>query len=290
MDLKNKYPFYFILPALIIFLIFSITPTITGIYYSFTDWNIYAASLKFIGLDNYKEMFSDPKVITAFKNTLIFAFVVTILQNTLGLGLALMVNEVIYLKGLLRTIFFLPFIISPLIIGHLFTAIYHPSNGVLNKTLSFIGLDFMTLDWLNDPSIALISVIGTDIWRVIGFAMIIYLAGLQFVPNELSEAAAIDGASYWIRFKHIVFPLLAPSFTINILLSLISSLKVFDMILVLTGGGPGYKTEVFNTYIMRIFSSGELGYATAVNLVLFIIITGIGVPVLYFLRKREVEM
>ncbi|WP_100405527.1 carbohydrate ABC transporter permease [Bacillus solitudinis] len=290
MHITSKYPYYFLAPALIVFLIFSIFPTLTGFYYSFTDWNIYAHDIRFTGLENYKQMLEDKRVITAFKNTIIFAVAVTILQNVFGLILALMLNEALYARNLLRTIFFMPYVIAPIIIGHIFSALYHPDNGMINEILRAVGLGSFAMDWLNNPNIALFSIIATDVWRVTGFAMIIYLAGLQFIPKDLLESANIDGANYWERFKNIIFPLLAPSFTINILLSLISSMKVFEIVIVLTEGGPGYRTEVFNTYIMRMFSSGELGYSTAVNLVLFVLITGIGIPVLHFLRKREVEM
>lgn len=160
----------------------------------------------------------------------------------------------------------------------------------MNRTLETLGLGVLAKDWLNDPQIALYSIIFTDIWRSAGFAMVIYLAGLQFIPRDLTESASIDGAGYWHRFRHIVFPLLAPAFTVNVLLAMIGSMKVFEIVMVLTEGGPGYATEVFYTYIRSMFSAGELGYATAVNIILFLIVTGIGIPVLQMLRKREVEV
>ncbi|RIE00376.1 sugar ABC transporter permease [Cohnella faecalis] len=153
-----------------------------------------------------------------------------------------------------------------------------------------VGLDFMMQDWLNDPKYALFTIIMTDIWRVAGFSMVVYLAGLQFIPKDLIESSNIDGANYWSRFKHIVFPLLAPAFTVNVLLAMIGSMKVFEIVMVLTEGGPGYTTEVFYTLIRTTFSSGEMGYATAVNMLLFFFVTLVGVPVLLKMKKREVEM
>lgn len=287
---NHKYPLYFSFPALAIFLVFFISPTLIGFYYSFTDWNINADVIKFIGFDNYTQLLQEPRLTIAFKNTLIFAATVTIFQNVLGLALALILNEALKMRNLLRTVFFLPFVIAPIVIGYIFRAMYHPEHGIVNRLLSGIGLDFLAQDWLNDPKYALFSIIVTDLWRVAGFSMVIYLAGLQFIPKDLTESSSIDGANYWRRFRHITFPLLAPALTVNVLLSMIGSMKVFEMVMVLTEGGPGYTTEVFYTYIRSMFSSGEFGYATAVNIVLFIMVTVIGVPVLMAMKKREVEM
>jgi raffinose/stachyose/melibiose transport system permease protein len=287
---KHKYPLYFSFPALAVFLLFFITPTVIGFYYSFTDWNINADKISFNGLENYRELFQEPRLKTALFNTLIFAAIVTLMQNLLGLGLALILNEALKMRNLLRMIFFLPYVIAPIVIGYIFRAIYHPEHGIVNQLLDRIGLDFLMVDWLNDPKYALFSIIVTDLWRVAGFSMVVYLAGLQFIPKDLIESSSMDGAHYWQRFRSIVFPLLAPALTVNVLLSMIGSMKVFEMVMVLTEGGPGYTTEVFYTYIRSMFSTGEFGYATAVNLILFILVTIVGVPVLMGMKKREVEM
>lgn len=287
---KMKYPLYFSFPALAVFLLFFITPTIIGFYYSFTDWNINAEQIRFNGLDNYIELFKEPRLKTALINTLIFAAVVTLMQNFLGLGLALILNEALKLRNLLRMIFFLPYVIAPIVIGYIFRAIYHPEHGIVNTALDKVGLHFMVQDWLNDPKYALFSIIVTDLWRVAGFSMVVYLAGLQFIPKDLIESSSMDGAQYWQRFRSIIFPLLAPALTVNVLLSMIGSMKVFEIVMVLTEGGPGYTTEVFYTYIRGMFSTGLFGYATAVNVVLFALVTIVGVPVLMAMKKREVEM
>ncbi|MEI7025918.1 carbohydrate ABC transporter permease [Paenibacillus sp. y28] len=287
---KQRYPLYFSFPALAVFLLFFITPTLIGFYYSFTDWNINAPDIRFVGFANYVELFQEPRLTTALSNTLIFAAAVTVLQNVCGLALALVLNEALKLRNLLRMVFFLPYVIAPIVIGYIFRAIYHPEHGIVNELLRAVGLGSLAQDWLNDPAYALFSIIATDIWRVAGFAMVVYLAGLQFIPKDLTESASIDGATYWNRFRHIVFPLLAPAFTVNVLLSMIGSMKVFEMVMVLTEGGPGYTTEVFFTYIRSMFSSGEFGYATAVNVVLFVLVTLVGVPVLMGMKRREVEM
>ncbi|WP_159881711.1 carbohydrate ABC transporter permease [Paenibacillus puerhi] len=287
---NHKYPLYFSFPALAVFLLFFITPTLIGFYYSFTDWNINAKDIRFIGFDNYTALFQEPRLRTALQNTLVFAAAVTVLQNVTGLGLALVMNEALRLRNVLRMIFFMPYVIAPIVIGYIFRAIYHPEHGIVNVALHAAGLGGLAGDWLNDPRLALFSIIVTDIWRVAGFSMVVYLAGLQFISKDLIESSSMDGANYWSRFRHIVFPLLAPAFTVNVLLSLIGSMKVFEMVMVLTEGGPGYTTEVFYTYIRSMFSSGEFGYATAVNVVLFVLVTAVGVPVLMKMKKREVEL
>jgi len=287
---RQSYPYWFLLPAFAIFALMFLVPTGTGIYYSFTDWNINTEKINFVGLQNYRELFTDKKLVAALSHTLVYAFSVTLLRNAIGLGLALLLNTKVKFRGLFRTVFFLPYMISPIIIGYLFTAIYHPANGLLNGALRLVGLKFMAVDWLNDPRYALLSTIFVDVWRTAGFSMVIYLAGLQMIPTELFESASLDGARYPQTFRYITFPLIAPSLTINLTLSLIGTMKVFVMILVLTNGGPGYATEVINTYVMTSFSLGLYGQGTAANMLLTLLIVLIGFPVLVLLRKREVAL
>ncbi|MCE1195010.1 sugar ABC transporter permease [bacterium] len=287
---RQSYPYWFLLPAFAIFALMFLVPTGTGIFYSFTDWNINTEKINFVGLQNYRELFTDKKLVAALWHTLVYAFSVTLLRNAIGLGLALLLNTKVKLRGLFRTVFFLPYMISPIIIGYLFTAIYHPANGLLNGALRLVGLKFMAVDWLNDPRYALLSTIFVDVWRTAGFSMVIYLAGLQMIPTELFESASLDGARYPQTFRYVTFPLIAPSLTINLTLSLIGTMKVFVMILVLTNGGPGYATEVINTYVMTSFSLGLYGQGTAANMLLTLLIVLIGFPVLVLLRKREVAL
>jgi raffinose/stachyose/melibiose transport system permease protein len=287
---RQSYPYWFLLPAFAIFALMFLVPTGTGIFYSFTDWNINTEKINFVGMQNYRELFTDKKLVAALSHTLIYAFSVTLLRNAIGLGLALLLNTKVKFRGVFRTVFFLPYMISPIIIGYLFTAIYHPANGLLNEALRLVGLKFLAVDWLNDPRYALLSTIFVDVWRTAGFSMVIYLAGLQMIPAELFESASLDGARYPQTFRYITFPLIAPSLTINLTLSLIGTMKVFVMILVLTNGGPGYATEVINTYVMTSFSLGLYGQGTAANMLLTLLIVLIGFPVLVLLRKREVAL
>jgi raffinose/stachyose/melibiose transport system permease protein len=287
---RRTYPIYFVLPALAVFLTLFIAPTVTSFYYSLTNWNIHARSVDFVGFDNFRRMLSDKKLLAAIWHTLVYAGAVTVLRNAIGLMIALILNMQIVGRNVLRTVIFLPFVIAPIIIGYLFSALYHPGHGLINQMFRAAGLSVFAIDWLNDPRYALMSTILVDVWRTSGFAMVIYLAGLQLIPAELYESANLDGAGAWSRFRHVTFPLLASSFTVNMVISLIGTMKVFVMILVLTNRGPGYATEVFNTYIMSSFSLGLYGYATAANLLLFLLITIIGLPVLFVLRRREVEL
>lgn len=287
---RGSYPAVFLGPGILVYLLFFIIPTVTSFYYSLTNWNINITGVHYVGLSNFHELFTDWKLVAALWHTIVYAVGVTTIRNLVGLILALMLNSRLKLQNLFRTVFFLPYVIAPIVIGYLFTAIYDPTYGLLNQSLRAIGLGALAHDWLNNPSIALFSTMATEVWRTSGFAMVIYLAGLQVIPSELYESADLDGASYFGKFIYVVFPLLAPAVTINLVLSIIGTMKVFVMILVLTNGGPGYATEVMNTYIMRVFSLGLYGYGTAANLVLSVLISAVGIPVLYLLRKREVEL
>jgi ABC-type sugar transport system permease subunit len=286
----KRYPNWFLLPALGVFTFLFVIPTLTSFYYSLTDWNINTNTMRFIGFDNFRELAADKALRAAVANTLVYSGSVTFLRNLFGLILALMLNCRIAGRNLLRTVFYFPMVIAPVVIGYLFTAIYNPGRGLFNTVLRAAGLGFLAQDWLNDPAVALFSVIITDVWRTSGFVMVIYLAGLQVIPEELYESAAIDGAGPSWRLLNITIPLLAPTITVNVVLALIGTMKVFVMVLVLTKGGPGYATEVMNTYILRYFSLGLYGYGTAANILLTLFILLIGLPVLLFLRGKEIEL
>jgi raffinose/stachyose/melibiose transport system permease protein len=288
--LRKKYPDWFLLPGLLVFTLLFVTPTLTSFFYSLTNWNINTRQMNFVGLENFRKLFADKALRATIANTLIYAFSVTFLRNAFGLILAIMLNNAIKGRDIFRTVFFLPNVIAPIVIGYLFTAIYNSGHGMLNTALRAVGLGFFAQDWLNNIKWALFSVIMTDVWRTAGFAMVIYLAGLQIIPLELYESADIDGASSVRKFTHISFPLLAPTVTINVVLAIIGTMKVFVMILVLTNGGPGYATDVMNTYIMRQFSLGLFGYGTAANLLLSLFVLAVGLPILLLLRRKEIEL
>lgn len=289
MHIKKMYPMWLLLPVLLIYGTLYIIPTLSGFYYSLTDWNIYNETIKFVGFQQYKDLLDTGDLLGALKHTIIFAVIVTLLQNGLGVCLALVLTSKIRGRSWFRTIFFLPCVLSTLIIGYLFSAIYQP-EGILNEFLRFIGLDYITTDWLGNADVALYSISFANIWQHTGFTMTIYIAGILTIPKEMIEASIIDGSSYLKRVRYIIFPLLAPSFTINIILSLIGSLKVFEIVFALTSGGPGDATEVVNTLIFDLFSLGMYAMGTAANVCLFIAIAIVSFISLYFLRKREVQL
>lgn len=280
----------FLLPALVIFTAFVIYPILGSLYYSLTDWNGLDPSLHFVGFANFQQLLSDPTTLIDLRNTLIFAGGVMILQNGIALLLALILDGFLRRLTFLRVLFLIPAMFSALAIGYTWSYIYSPVFGFLNTFLSRIGLSAWQQDWLGNPHLTLASLIFTNSWEFMGLSMVIFLAGLQAVPAELYEAANIDGTSGWQRFRHITFPLIAPSVTINVVLTLIGSMKTFDLIFVMTNGGPGNASESLALRIYNeAFTLNHFGYATAVGIVMSLLILGLSVLNLRILRKREVE-
>lgn len=289
---KNTVFMVFLIPAFILYTVFFIYPSVSSIYYGFTDWAGFEKNIKFIGIENYIKLLYDERFLAALKNTFLVCVILTVIQNALALVLAVGLDIKIKTRNILRTIFFMPSVLSALVIGFVWSYIYSPFDGLLNAILDNIGLTPLERDWLGDPKIALYSIMFIVLWQSTGYAMVIYLAGLQSIPKDYYEASAIDGANAWHKFTTVTFPLIAPSFTVNILLSVIGSLKIFDIIYATTMGGPGYATETITTIIfLKAFGSeNEFGYATAIATVLFIIILMISSVLVKFLRAREIEI
>lgn len=289
--LKKTYPLYMILPALIVYGVFYIVPNMSGFYFALTDWNITRIdNISLIGFENFIRLFKAEYFIVAIKNVFLFMIISTVLKNIIGFILALSLNRKFLSKNFFRSVFFLPCTLSPLVVGYIFSFIMNPTIGVLDTFLKNIGLKGMALDWLGDTRIAMFSITSVDIWMWAGMCCVIYLAGLQSIPDEVKEAAKIDGANSFQVFTNVTLPLMVPSININIVLSIISGLKVFDLVYVLTAGGPGFATEVLNTIMYKATSTGKLGYAAAIGLVSFIIIAIITLPTLKVLRRNEVEL
>ncbi|WP_161982446.1 carbohydrate ABC transporter permease [Dictyobacter alpinus] len=279
------------MPALLLFTIFVIYPTVSSVYYAMTDWNGINADIHFNGLTNFQRLLTDRDVWNGLKVTVVFAIAVMILQNTLALVLALALNSFRDVKGFgsVRVFLLIPNLISGLAVGYIWSYMYNPMDGTVNSVLSAVGLSGFTRDWLGDGNLALGSIIFTSIWQSVGFAMIIFFAGLQTVPQELYEAADMDGAGSWQRFRRITFPLIAPAFTVNVVLTLIGSLKVFDIIFTMTKGGPGTATESILVHVYtQAFVDNNFGYAGAISLVSSIFIFLLSIIALQFLRRREV--
>lgn len=291
MNQKKFYPNYFTYPAIILFFIFYCIPIIASFVMSFTNWNIKRInSPKFTGLKNFVRLFEDDYFLLALKNTVLFAVATTVGIVVLGLLLALLLNAAIKGKAFFRTVFYLPAVLSLIVIGIMFKAVFKLDGGILNQILNAIGLSSLTRDWLGNGTTAMWSIIFVQIWKWSGFAMAIYLAGLQGISADYYEAATIDGATAWQRFRKITLPLLAPAFTVVITMNTIGGFKVFEQVYVMTNGGPGNATQVLNTYIYKEFSKGTLGRSSAASLLLFLLIAVIAVVVNKGLTSREVEM
>lgn len=260
---------------------------IAAFYYSFTDWRLDRIDLKFIGWDNFEKIFSDKTLILALKNTAIFAVVTVAGKNIIGLLLAVALNMRLKTKNLLRAIFYSPSILSILVISILFTPMLR-TEGTINRVLEAVGLHSLSQAWLTNPSLVIWTIAIVSIWQSAGFQMAIYLAGLQSISQEYYEAATIDGASSWKSFFKITLPLLLPAININLMLTLIGGLKVFSEVYVMTGGGPGNASQVVGTIILRSFGEGNWGLGTAVNTLLFVVVTIIAIPLLIFMRRKEV--
>ncbi|WP_223830109.1 carbohydrate ABC transporter permease [Paenibacillus arenilitoris] len=287
----TNYAFWFLLPALLVYTGFVIVPTLSSVYLSFTSWDGISDDIRFIGLDNFIEIAKSPRVHNALKNTMIFAVALVVLENVVALALAVLVDQVRWFRNLFRSIFYFPVLMSGIIMGFIWMIILNYNFGVMNQLLDMTGLGSLKTDWLGDPDYALISIILSTVWKAAGYYMIIYLAGLQGIPQELNEAASIDGANRWQQFRHITFPLLAGATTVCVMLSMIGSLKIFDQIAVMTDGGPGFATETL-TYIIYKVGFGELrqGFGTALAIVLFALTLIISLIQIKLLRKREVQM
>lgn len=280
----------FVIPSLFIYLIFLFIPSVSAAFYSLTDWD--GVTFSYIGFQNYIDMWSDANIKTAFRNTLVYAVSITVIQNTIGLFLALLLDRKMRLVSLMRTLFFMPAIFSALVIGYIWSFMLEPNIGVVNNVLSFLGLETWRQDWLGDPSYGIAMIILVTVWQFCGYSMVIFLAGLQGIPKELYESASLEGAGGASKFKHITLPLLAPSITINVLLTTIGCLKLFDQIYAMTKGGPGYSTQSVATmiYTVGFGSGGQWGYGTAISIVLFVFILVLSMVQVTLLRKREVDL
>jgi len=282
-------PLALVAPALLFYAVVVLYPTVAGGLYAFTDWTGQRTTPNVVGLDNFAELLSSPPARAALANTLVIAVCTTVVQTVIGLALALALHSRLASRHVLRTLFFAPALLPPVIIGFLWQYVLTP-EGPLNGALTAAGLDALTRNWLGDSSLALPAVIAVIIWQNTGLTMVIYLAGLQGVPAELLEAAEIDGAGRWQRLRHVTIPMLLPATTIATSLTLIGSLKLFDQVYVMTGGGPGYATETLSVVMYKeAFVSGRYGYSAAIALVLTMIVFALALVQLRGLRRYEVQ-
>jgi multiple sugar transport system permease protein/raffinose/stachyose/melibiose transport system permease protein len=283
-------PYWLCLPAFLLFTGFVIFPAVSSFYYSLTSWDGLNKTMEFIGLRNYADMFRDKRFYNAFKNTIILTVALTLLENVTALGLALLVDRVKVAKTVFRSVFYIPVLLSGIVSGYIWVALLNYTFGVVNHVLGDLGLKFLMIDWLGNPRFTLGTVIAVMVWKSSGYYMIIYLAGIANIPKDLLEASSIDGASGWAQLRKIVLPLLAGTFTINLTLSLINGLRVFDQIVAMTSGGPGFATETFTYQIYSVaFAEGRQGYGTALAIILFAVTLVFATLQNIVLRRREVQ-
>lgn len=269
-------PAWFILPALLLYALVVLWPNIQGIFYSFTDWNGRGQDWSFQGLENYADVLSDPNSLRAIINTFVITIIVSLGQNLLGLLLALGLNTMVKSRYILRLVFFLPVVLTPIVAGYLWKYLMTPT-GTINNLLEAVGLGALQQNWLGNPDIVIYSICAVIIWQGAGYSMVIYLAGLQAVPTEALEAAAIDGAGPIRRTWSITLPLINGAIVVNMLIAVIGNLKQFDTVFAMTGGGPSGASETMATIIYKTaFVYLQYPNALAQGVVLTILVGIIG--------------
>lgn len=280
---KGSYPNWFMAPAGTIFTALFIVPSVIAFYYSLTRWTLFDS--EYIGLDNFRQFFREPSLMSGLQHTIIFAVVTSGLKVVLGMVLAVLLTGPLIGRGFLRSIAFFPVLVSTIGVGLTFQALMDPFDGAINATLGLVGIDGP--GWLTDPDLALYSVAMVDVWRGVGLATVIYIAGILSIPSEYFEAARVDGATAWQRFWHITLPMAKPATVSVVILSLIGGLRSFDLIWAMTRGGPGFTSDVMASVIYKQYQAGFYGLSTAGNVVLFLLVTTIVVPLFWFLNRKD---
>lgn len=283
MGRRRDFVQYMSLPAMLLFGIFFLYPLLSGIGMSLTDWDGMGEAA-FVGLDNFVRFFSDKRAMGDIRTTVIFAAGSALLLNLVGLLYALLMNRPFRGRGIVRVIIYLPAIISPLIMGYIWYFLLQPGRGFLYRAVEQLALPLALGNWMGNYASTMTVLVLVNVWQFAGMTMIIYLAGLQNISGDLREAALVDGATPPQMFFRITFPLLMPSIRINVVTNIIGSLSVFDIIMSLTDGGPGYATESLSIYIMRMCYGSRTGYSTAVALILFVMIL---IPVLISMKLTQ---
>jgi len=278
---EKDYKSFLIMPALLLVFTFYLLPNILNFIYAFTDWSVFKTEINFVGIQNFIELSQRGEIWKDLLITLRYGLLVMILINLTNLVLALALERTCLFSRIMRTVFFIPVLIAPIAAGYIFKGFFGSSG---------IVADIFNINLLGSMRYALFATIIVHIWKFMGVGLLVYIAGLNAVPEELIEYARIEGANEFQIIKNIKIPLIGPSLTFNIALSMIGGLKVFATILAMTQGGPARSTEVLNIFILQNFATGRLGYTTAISLILFLVIFIIAIPLIIFLRKREVEL
>lgn len=282
---KGMYPLWFYIPSGVLYVILFAVPTFASFYFSLTRWTLFDST--YIGLQNFETFLTEPQLYQSLINTFIYAFLTSGAKVVLGLGLAVLLTGAIFGRGYLRGTIFFPVLVSTIGVGITFKVLMDPFDGLINKTLETFGI--AGPEWLTNPALALYSIALVDIWKGVGIATLIYMAGIVAIPQEYYEAAKVDGAGAWKNFWHITLPLVRPATATVVLLSLIGGLRSFELIWAMTRGGPGFSSDVVASVIYKQYQAGFYGLSTAGNVILFLIVAAIIIPIQYFLTRRQVE-
>ena len=283
MKIKKRYSGWFLAPTMIVFITLVIIPLVISFYFSLTVWSF--TDVTFVGLENFRMFLKDKALSHSLMNTFLYSFTTCGIKVVLGFLLAVYLTGNIRLKRTLRSLVFFPHLVSSVAVGITFTALMHPSKGLINQVIRWFGGS--SVNWLGDPSIALFSIIGTDVWKGLGVATVIFISGIQAIDRTYYEAAEVDGARSSQLLRYITMPLCRPAMNSVIILALVSGMKSFDLIKAMTEGGPGTSTEVIALSVYKQFAAGYYGLSTAGNVIMLIMIGFIAYPLQKFLISRE---
>lgn len=283
--------YFFIIPAVTMFLILWILPIFQLFYYSVTNFNGINYDYDFVGMKNFIKIFENGTLFNSVKITLIYALLIVVFGNLLGISVAMLLNTKIRGKGIFRTCAYFPALFSAIVVGFIWSYVYMPKSGMIASLLNLIGLNGAAFNPLGNFNTALYAIALVEVWKAFGTTMIIYLAGLQTVDECLLEAGRIDGCTEWQLIRKVKLPLISSTITINVILNVIAGLKAFDYAFIMTNGGPGKSTKTLMFQIYEIaFTDQKMGRASAFSVGAFVVIILITIFMLYFLNKREVEM
>ena len=289
--MRKAYPTWFAGGALLLYGVFILLPSLLGLGFSFTDWNSYSSDVHWVGLDNFAAIFDlNSTYFASIENTVLFAVATIFLKTAIALVLAvLLTSGVRRFAHLYRGLIYLPAVLPMIAVGIVFKSVLNPDDGMLNMALRSVGLAGLAQQWLTDTSLAIWSVVGVDTWKGVGYIMVILIAGVLAIPRDYYEAASIDGASSWQAFRYITLPLLRPVLAVTTVLNLLYGLRVFDIVYVLTNGGPGYATSTVYTSVFDSFGLGQWGVATALSSVFVVVGLALSVLIVRLLRPSEVN-
>ncbi|MFF0771433.1 carbohydrate ABC transporter permease [Nonomuraea wenchangensis] len=281
---RSAYPYALYAPAALVYVVIFLVPTAMAFYFALTRWTLFDS--EFVGLQNFRDFLAEQNLRIGFQNTIVYAVLTSGLKVVLGLLLGVLLTSKLRLRGFLRSVVFFPVLVSTVAVGITFSALLRPDTGLVNKALALVGVSGP--DWLGDAGTALLSVALVDVWKGVGLATVIYIAGIMSIPTEYYQAVAVDGGGAWHRFRHITLPLSWPATYSVIILSFIGGLRSFDLIWTMTRGGPGFTSDTIASIIYKQYQAGFFGLSTAGNVLLFVVVTALVLPLNYFLGKRQV--